>query len=286
VPLRPLTTGELLDGAVALLRTRPWRLVALGLLLAVVEQAVLYPLRAAADQDISLQPANGHLPEYGLLIATGFVTETLAISTLAAIAARQSGVALLGRAAPAPRPTSWGSVVTTIVLVAAVVAACTSLVVRIIDGLGLFAVLVAWFTAFLLWALPYGLLGLAAPAVVVERASPLAALLRSLRLSGRDGLRAVFIRGIGYVSWVIVRLGLLIATLALIHATLGNLPSSTWDRVVIGATALVINTVAYAVLGCLDVIVLLETRMRTEGLDISLRWAMRRGVAPSLEAPR
>jgi hypothetical protein len=155
-----------------------------------------------------------------------------------------------------------------------------------IDGLQIFAIWFSWFFGFLLWALPYGLLGLAAPAVVVERRLPLSGLARSLRLSLRDGMRAVFIRGVGYASWVSVRIGLLIATIALVSAIAGNLPSSTWDRVVIAGAALIVNAIAYPVLGCLDVIVLLETRMRTEGLDIALRWAMRRGVAPSLEAPR
>ena len=58
LPLRPLTTGELLDGAIAVLRTRPGRLVGLGALLAVLEQLMLYPLRSLSDQDISLLPAS------------------------------------------------------------------------------------------------------------------------------------------------------------------------------------------------------------------------------------
>jgi hypothetical protein len=57
------------------------------------------------------------------------------------------------------------------------------------------------------------------------------------------------------------------------------------DRLVLAGAAAVLNTIAYAVLACLDVVLLLEGRMRTEGLDIALRWALRRGVAVSLAAP-
>ena len=51
---------------------------------------------------------------------------------------------------------------------------------------------------------------------------------------------------------------------------------------------LVVNALAYPVLGCLDVVNHLETRMRTEGLDIALRRSLRRGVATdaALAVPR
>ena len=109
--------------------------------------------------------------------------------------------------------------------------------------------------------------------------------MRALRLSLRDSLRAVFVRGIGYISWMLVRVGLIVAATGLLAYLEISLPSSTWDRVALAGAALVVNAVAYPVLGCLDVIVLLEIRMRTEGLDIGLRWALRRGVKPSLDAP-
>jgi len=280
-----MTTGELLDGAVALLRTRTWRLVVLGLVLAAAEQAVLFPLRVAADQDISMYPGTGRLQQYGLLVVAGFATEVIAISTIAAVAARSAGRALLGSAAPPPPPVRRVSVVMVVLLVAGIVALAVSPILLVIEGLRLLAVPVTWMLVLALWALPYGLLGLAAPAAVVERRSAGSALLRSLRLSWRDALRAAFIRGIGYVSWMFIRFGLILAVNGLIVVAWGNLPSSTWDRVALAAMGLVINTVAYAVLGCLDVMLLLEARMRTEGLDIGLRWALRRGVSPTLEAP-
>ena len=58
LPLRPLTTGELLDGAVVLLRARPVRLIGLGVLLALAEQAVLFPLRTLARRYHELRCQN------------------------------------------------------------------------------------------------------------------------------------------------------------------------------------------------------------------------------------
>ena len=287
VPLRPLTTGELLDGAVAVLRTRPGRLVGLGALLAVLEQVALYPLRSLADLDVTLTPGTGRLVEYGWLVVTGFGTEAIIIAALAAVAAQRGGSLLLGRFAPAPPRVRWPGALVVVVVSGVVVAASLiwyPVLVSLLKAVGL---PIAWTLAVIVWAVPYGLIGLAAPALVLEHRSPGSALVRSLRLASREGLRAVWLRVLGYVSWALVRIGLLLAVIALVNVVLGgNLPSSTWDRLALAAAAVAVNAVAYPVLGCLDVMLLLEGRMRTEGLDIALRWALRRGVAPSLEAPR
>ena len=66
-------------------------------------------------------------------------------------------------------------------------------------------------------------------------------------------------------------------------ATVG-LPDGGWGHLVAGAAWAAVNAVAYATLACLDAVLYLETRMRTEGLDIALGRALRRGepVAPLL----
>jgi hypothetical protein len=287
VPLRPLTIGELLDGAVAVLRTRPGWLVGLGVLLAVLEQAVLFPLRSLADLDITLLPGTGRVSEYGWLVVTGFATEAMSIAVLAAVASGRAGSLLVGRFAPAAPHIRWGRVLVVVVVSGAMVAAILAWFPALAELLRVFGPFVAWMLVFVVWPVPYGLIGLAAPALVVEQRSPGSALLRSVRLASRNGLRAVWIRLLGYASWALVRLGLILAVIGLIQLVLGgNLPSSTWDRLVLAAAAAAVNAVAYPVLGCLDVMLLLEGRMRTEGLDIAMRWALRRGVAPSLEAPR
>lgn len=287
VPLRPLTTGELLDGAVAVLRSRPGRLVGLGVLFAVMEQVALYPLRSLADLDIRMLPGTGRLVEYGWLVITGFATEAMLIAVLAALGAQRGGSLLLGRYAPAPPRISWPGVLVVAAVSGIVIAASLIWYPALVALLQAAGLPTAWALALLVWAVPYGLLGLAAPALVIEQRSPGSALVRSLRLAGRDGLRVVWIRLLGYLSWALVRIGLLLAVIALVQVVVGgNLPSSTWDRVALAAAAAAVNALAYPVLGCLDVMLLLEGRMRTEGLDIALRWALRRNVAPSLEAPR
>lgn len=285
IPLRPLTVGELLDGAVALLRTRGRVLVLLGVLIAAAEQALLLPLRARADQDITMLPGTGLLREYGALVVVGFATEAVAISTLAAVSAASSGRALLGPSAPPPPRARPVAVIGTVVLAGAIVGLAVTPAVAVIDSLRIFGVVVGWFIAILFWALPYGLTGLAAPAAVIEQRGPAPAVLRSLRLASRHGLRAVFVRLLGYAGWATVRIALITATIGAVQLFGGPLPSAMWDRVALAAAAFLVNAIAYPVLGCLDTMLLLETRMRTEGLDIALRWAGRRGVTPSLQAP-
>lgn len=287
LPLRPLTTGELLDSAAALLRLRGRALVGLGILFAAVEQALLFPLRTMADQDITMRPGTGKLSEYGLLVVVGFGTETVAISTLALVAAGAIGPALLGRFTPPHPPVRYASAALSALLVGAIVVICVSPFQSVVDGrswVGL--IFLAWTLLIVLWAPAYGLTGLAAPAAVLERRDPFSAVARSIRLSSRTGMRAAFIRLLGYLSWVLVRVGLILATLSLIELIWGSLPSSTWDRVALAIAGLLVNAVAYPVLGCLDAMLLVEARMRTEGLDIALRWSLRRGVAPSLDTFR
>ena len=285
VPLRPLTVGELLDAAIALLRARPARLVGIGALLAIIEQVLLYPLRSLADQDATLLPGTGRLGEFGWLIVAGFATEAMAIAVLGAIAATGSGPALLGRAAP-PRPrTRPVAVAFAVLAVGLVVALAASPYVLVLESLQALGIVVAFMLVALTWPLPYGLVGLAPAVAVVEQRGPGAALVRSVRLAGRDLARAAWVRVLGYASWLVLRFAVVLGTFALVSLVYGNLPSSTVDRIVLAAAAAVLNTIAYSVLACLDVVLLLEGRMRTEGLDIALRWALRRGVAVSLAAP-
>ncbi len=278
LPLRPLTTGELLDGAVVLLRARPFQLIGLGVLLALAEQVVLFPLRSFANQDISLFPGTGRLEEFGVLVVAGLGTEALIIALLGGVAAREGARTLLGRAAP-PRPTLRPVPLAVVSIVAMFVgAAAASPFLVLLEPLQSAGFVAALFMAAILWPIPYGLIGLAGPAVVIERRGPASALLRSLRLASRDALRAVWIRVLGYAAWLFVRFGLTTATITLVEL-FGTSPSEHADRLILAGTAVVANALAYPMLGCLDVMLLLEVRMRTEGLDISLRRAVARGVA-------
>lgn len=288
LPLRPLTTGELLDAAVVLLRMRPGRLFVVGAALALLEQLLLFPLRRLADVDARFLPGEGLLGQFGVLVVTGFATEAFCIAVLGGVAAVQAPRALLGSAAPSTQPTRYPSVVL-VGLAAALVCGASAwpflvLPVRL-ELLGLlFAYLL---TIVVFWPFGYGLLGLSAPAVVVDRLGPARALGRSLRLTTRNMMRALWIRVLGYVTWLLLRFTVAAATTRIVEFFFTS-PSSTVDNVVMGVVWAAVNALAYPMLGCLDVALHVETRMRTEGLDIALASSLRRGVATdaALAVPR
>jgi hypothetical protein len=266
VPLRPMTTGELLDAAMALLRTRAPLLLGVGFLVALLEQAVLFPLRRLADVVNAIFPNEHHWGWFWVLITVGFTTEALCIAVLGGLSSAAAPRALLGAAAPS-RPARAA--------VAGVVAGVVALLCGLAAG-----VIVAWPIAYLL-------LGFAVPAVVIDRLGPGRALLRSVRLATRSGMRSGWIRLLGYTAWLFIRLATGLGGLFALQLLIDT--STAWrDHLVTGLAWLMVNSIAYPVLGCLDTVLHLEARMRTEGLDITLRRALRRGVSAetALAAPR
>ncbi|MEV4758451.1 hypothetical protein AB0J86_25565 [Micromonospora sp. NPDC049559] len=261
-----MTVGELLDAAMALLRTRAAPLLGWGFLVALLEQVVLFPLRQLADVVNVVFPAEDRWGWFWLLLVTGFATEAACIALLGGLSSAAAPRALLGPAAPLrpARPLATG--------VVAVVAA-------LVCGLAAVSVVA--------WPIAYALLGLAVPAVVLDRLDPGRALLRSIGLVVRSGLRAGGIRLLGYTSWLLIRLATGIGS----YAALGLFVDTgvAWrDHLVLGLAWLAVNAVAYPVLACLDTVLHLETRMRNEGLDIALRRATSRGVSAegALAVPR
>jgi len=279
LPLRPLTTGELLDAAVVVLRTRTGRLIGLGVALAVLEQAVLFPLRRIADVDSSFLPADEKLAQFGVLVVLGFATEAFGIAILGGVAAREAPRVLLGASAPA-RPPRLGPLVVVALFAAAVCAASAWAFLVVLVPWQVAGILLAVVTTYAIWPFAYGLVGLAGPTVVVDGRGPFRALGRSIRLAARNGMRALWIRVLGYLVWLLIRLGLGLATMAAVSLFYSS-PSATVDNLIMGAAWLLVNALAYPVLGCLDVALHLEARMRTEGLDIALRRSVRRGVDPA-----
>jgi hypothetical protein len=284
IPLRPLTLAEILDAAVELFRRNAAGLLVASVVLAAAEQALLYPLRTLATVSPPwYEPRAGHLGSYWLLLAVGLGTELAIIALLGGLAARAAVPSLADGVAPVTPAPRWlvGRPVW-------VVRGTRRRRARLVEGarlggLSVLAVLVAAggvLTAaagLLPWIGWYVFTGLAAPAMVIERRGPLSALGRSISLVARSGLRPGFIRLLGYFAWWLIRLALAAGGLAALQLT-GELSTGIWLWLAGVVAWVMVNTAAYAVLGCLDAVLHLEARMRTEGLDLALDRALRRGI--------
>jgi hypothetical protein len=255
IPLRPLTLSEILDAGVELFRRNATRLLAVSAATSLAEAVLLLPLQNLAHVTAPWYfPRLIHLGSYWLLFATGLGTELAIITVLGGLAARAAAPALGIPVTPGPRRVGGTITLATVV------------------GLGGLLTAAAGFLPWIAW---YVFTGLSAPAMIIERRGPLSALGRSFALVGQGGLRPGFIRLGGYLAWWAIRLALAAGGVAVLQLT-GQVSSRTalgFAGVIAWA---VVNTVAYAVLGCLDTVLHLENRMRVEGLDLALGRALRR----------
>lgn len=314
LPLRPLTVGEVLDAATNLLRRYATPMLIAGLVLAMLEQLALYPLRLAAHvaPPWYYPPHIDRLGTYWLMLAAGLGTESVILTLLGGVAARAAVGDLLGRApgrlvGKATRPVPL-------------------ILLALLTGSAAFLGAAAGMLPWLLW---YLYTGLAAPALVIDRPppappvgspappvtpapgpwatpgqpappdryaplGPFRALGRAMALVSRSGWRPGGIRLLGYLAWWLIRLALGAGTWSLVALFLrGDSPFngatvSGWAWAAGMATWTVVNALAYAALGCLDAVLHLDTRMRVEGLDIALSRALRtnRPPEPALAVPR
>jgi hypothetical protein len=120
--------------------------------------------------------------------------------------------------------------------------------------------------------------------LVVDGRGPFGAIGRSITLSCRAGLRAARIRLVGYLGWLTIRAALGFGGVAVLGMVLPL--DGTWATVIGFVIWTAVNTVSYATLASLDAVLHLETRMRTEGLDIVAVRAGRHGQPVTLAVPR
>jgi len=261
LPLRPMTLGELLDAAMALLRSRALPLLAAGVLLGLLEQALLAPLRAAAFVTPPYYgPARGHFLQWWSVTAVGFATEIVILTLLGALAAAAAGPALLGRVVRHRQLWSRTRPVSTVVV---------ALVLGVVGVFGAFAGLVPWF-------LCYGLFSLAPAVLVIDRSgNPFGALWRSARLTARGGLRGFWTLICAYLTWFVIRFALGSGWVWILTQLSGGEP--VWLAWLTPAAWALANAVAYSAVACVAAVLLLETRIRTEGLDIAIGRARGRG---------
>ena len=261
IPLRPLTFGELLDAAVLLLRANARLFLIAAFVLAVCEQAVLYPLRAAAGVDGTTDLFATDDPGlWWLVFCCGLATEGVVLVLLGGLTGAAAGPALLGRPAAPARELlrAWGRRAPALLLLALTV------------GL----ILLPSAVVALPWCYFFGALGLAAPALMIDRVGPGGALARSLNLAS-VGLRGVAIRLGGYGGWAAIRMAIGLAAGALLGLVL---PGGTATGTVLQLAVWVLaDTVVYAALACVDAVLYVECRMRVEGLDVAVGRSRRLG---------
>jgi hypothetical protein len=269
LPLRPLTTAELLDAAVSLLRSYGRVLLPAGAVLAVAEQVLLAPLRAAAGTEAPYYGVNFDFAgSYWLLFAVGCGLEAGIIALLGGPAARAAAASLLGSQLSARELLRHRDTRSGAILVVALVAGLLTFVGALFGPL---------------WALAYASVGLAVPALVIDQVDAGRAIRRGAGLAWRAGARAAGIRLLGYIAWLAIKLAL--GLLGVWGLDSSGLLGGQWIAVVGALVWLGVNVVAYPTLACLDAVLHLETRMRTEGLDIWLsRAATHEPLTPRLLA--
>jgi hypothetical protein len=260
LPRRPLTIGELLDAAAQLVRNRALILLPVAAVLASAEQAVLYPLRVALGVDFLNGFNDGFWETLGalwlvwsvgcgleafIITVLGTRTGTLAAQDLTATHAKP-------RALLKPRWRDIGA----LTVAAPLAAVCAAV------------------GAFLgpLWILTYGLFGMAGAAMGLERRGTFRGIGRAAGMAFRNGMRAIWVRTLGYSAWLLLRLGFFIGMLALFDLLPLNDIGQAW---VITAGFVIANSAAYVYLAALDACSLAEGRFRSEGLDVWLSRAER-----------
>ncbi|GIE78845.1 hypothetical protein Aph02nite_47950 [Actinoplanes philippinensis] len=268
IPLRAMTAGEILDAAVALLRRHAAPLLGLSLALSALEQFLLGKLRTFAELSplIYYWRINSEDIDWVPVVAAGLAAEAFIIAILGACAGAAAGPALLGRRLRArdmlrrarPLPA---------LLLAVTLAALT------------FGAAVAGFLGVIF---VYGLAGLATAVLTVDRtANPFTAMGRAVGRATRSGMRGVFLRLLGYLVWLAIRLALGSGWILAANMITPITGGSWWVGLAVPVAWALANAVAYAALACLDAVLLLEIRIRTEGLDISVNRARSLGADPA-----
>ncbi|MHA3705165.1 hypothetical protein ACXR2U_23585 [Jatrophihabitans sp. YIM 134969] len=262
VPLRPMSAADVLDGGFRLVRAAPAAVLVPALLAAVVVTVADTALRLWLDSGATLTVDDEGLPTGSVFTPVftglfrqllGSVVTTVAVAVVGAFVAGVLVCTLAGRRA------TLGAV-WAIVRGRLFVAAVVGVVVGVAQAVALLFLVApgVW-----LWAL----LALAAPAVVVERASVTGALRRTTQLVGRG-------------FWRVLGLRLLAALSALAFGYLFRVPFTLLaDQVADSDTAragflalgtLLTSAVVLPLRAGVDVMLYLDQRIRREAFDVVL----------------
>lgn len=263
LPLRAMPQGELLDVAVALLRVRALPLLLLAVPLLAIEQVVL---RYAGTEWLD---EYAHFGDWWTVIAALFGCEAVIVGLLGAYAGAAAVPALLGQ------KVSHRAVFRQMRPLPVLV---TMLILAPAAFFGAYFGLIGWIVV-------HGFLGLAGVALVIDRTGwPIQALGRSAALVTRLGWRGFWARMRGFAVWFGIRVALAIGPIMFLwqFGFVADGYLGDWPILVVWGLA---GTVCCAALACFDAVLLIDTRIRTEGLDIALRRAVANGADPTQVLP-
>ena len=288
VPLRPLGIGELLDGAVKVIRRYPRPTLALSALVSVAVTLITVALLVAFDPTQRLDPAASEGTSFSAGFGSnvnganlpGMVLDFLGGAILTGALVTVVSRAVLGQSATvrdawsATRPRFWALLG---------VAFLRGLAVALPFVVMLVLVLVAGPVALLLLLplLPYEVwvwtvLSAAPAALILERSGVMTSLRRSRVLVQRDFWRVL---GILVLGWLITTV---ITSVLVIPVTLiVGLPLFTGGTTTIGTGFFVASALASGLAQTLvapynaglRALLYIDLRMRTEGLDVALQSA-------------
>lgn len=305
VPLRPLSLGEILDGAFQAIRTNPRTMigvsaivVAVATLLTTLPSAALLtdlgggslfePGAAPTAEDFAslvLGTIRASLPGYVvLLVATAVLGALLTISVSnAVLGVRTGGAALWRRVRPRLGAVLGLSVLLTLLSlgVAGVLVGPGIAILRYGDPLtGALVLLAGAVPAVLVSLALTAKLGLAAPSLLLEDRSPASAIARSWQLTRGSFWRvlgilllASIIQGIG-AAVVSAPFGLVAGLVTGAAGDPSNPYDSFWGNVVqlliSGLGQTIGSAVFYPFSAAVTTLLYLDVRMRREGLDVEL----------------
>ena len=265
IPLRPLSVGEVLDGAFSVLRQQPRTVLTLSLVVALLNTAFAVVLPLLFGQGFLARTGTGigSFIRPGSLLAAGLSTVTSA--WLAGLLAVIVSEAVLGQRVRAAQ--AWARIRGHLPGLAAV-----GLITRIGADLGLAALVIPGLFLWGAWAL-------ALPALVLERTGVTGALRRSWRLAVPDwwrvwGIRALGTLIAGAVSVVLVLPAGVLGAIGVVEGVgHGSPPGSTSIGVVL--FALTLSTLAQILtvpfMLAVQALLYVDRRMRAEALDLSLQ---------------
>jgi hypothetical protein len=252
VPLRPLTVGELLDAAAEVTRGAAPVLLPVAAVLAAAEQVLMVGLRIEFVHGSVFPGVRDLIGDAWLAVAAGLGSEAMIIALLGLIAGRAAAAGAVGGSFR-PRDLLSGRNLP------------GGIALAVLGGLIVFGVSLLP----LGWLVAYPLMGMATVALVIDGTPAARSWVRGISLSTRSGLRGAAIRLLGYLSWLMARLAFGLGSVAGLQG-LGIVPAGPVNPWVSAAFLFAVNTVAYASLASLDAVLLIESRIRTEGLDIAL----------------